>query len=152
MSLRRMGIPEEGIALWCVHDKTRKQKVKTACGLTDGIHPYCGAFGQGAEESPMGFVSLMSWKCDYIEEKVQIKDPYMYESGGGKTALTKTLFCDDSSYSSSTLRGAREIAYAVGIFAAATEMELNLKKIVLGGTELHKRPKSRNSSSYANTR
>ena len=68
MSLRRMGLPEEGIKLWCIHDKTRTQKVRTAYGLTKGVHPYCGAFGQGAEESPMGFVSLMSWKCDYIEK------------------------------------------------------------------------------------
>ena len=128
MSLRRLGVPEEGIKLWCIHDKTRKQKVRTAYGLTEGIHPYCGAFGQGAEESPMGFVSLMSWKCDFIEQTVDQKDPYMYNTGTKKVALTKTLFCDDSSYSSSSMRGARALAYAVGIFSAAAGMELNLKK------------------------
>ena len=34
MSLRRMGMPEEGIRLWCMHDKTRIQKVRIAYGLT----------------------------------------------------------------------------------------------------------------------
>ena len=73
MALRRMGLPEEGVDLWCRHDKTRKQQVRTAFGLTEEIHPRAGAFGQGAEESPMGFTSLMSWKCDYIDAAIKNK-------------------------------------------------------------------------------
>ena len=76
----------------------------------------------------MGFVSLMSWKCDYIEQMTVNKDPYKYGSGIHEAKLTKTLFCDDPSYSAITMRGAKALAKAVGMFAAATGMELNLKK------------------------
>ena len=48
MSLRRLGMPERGIALWSAHDQTRQQHVRTAYGLTPGVKPRCGAFGQGA--------------------------------------------------------------------------------------------------------
>ena len=30
MSLCRLGLPERGIALWCKHDQTRQQHVRTA--------------------------------------------------------------------------------------------------------------------------
>ena len=92
MALRRLGVPEKGIDMWCKHDATRKQKVRTAYGLTDGIHPRCGAFGQGAEESPMGFVALLSWACDYIFEDKKRIDPYMYNTGTRKIPLSKTIF------------------------------------------------------------
>ena len=81
MCLRRMGLPEKGIALWCKHDIGRMQQVRTAYGLSEAIHPLAGAFGQGCVESPMGFVSLMSWKCDFLEQKCPEKDPYIYDNG-----------------------------------------------------------------------
>ena len=99
MSLRRLGIPERGIAMWRAHDQTRRQQVRTAYGLTPGTKPRCGAFGQGSEESPMGFVSLMCLKCDYLFEHEDSVTPYMYSSGENETVpLSKTLFFDDSSY------------------------------------------------------
>ena len=128
MALRRLGMPEEGIQLWCAHDQTRMQKVRTAYGLTEGVHPRCGAFGQGAEESPMGFVSLMSWKCDYIfADKTNI-DPYQLQGRDKNVDLSKTIFCDDSSYTTSTLKAAQYILDRIGFFAAASGMELNIKK------------------------
>lgn len=117
------------------HDQTRQQHVSTAYGLANGIHPRCGAFGQGAEESPMGFVSLMCWKCGYIYNDVEKAHPYKYtagpssyrseEAGGvGDRAhraleLTKTLFCDDSSYTTCTVAGASYVLHRIGIFVAA---------------------------------
>ena len=34
MSLRRLGVPELGISMWCAYDHTRKQHARTAYGLT----------------------------------------------------------------------------------------------------------------------
>jgi len=139
MSLRRMGMPERGIDLWCAHDQTRIQHVRTAYGLTKGTHPRCGAFGQGAEESPMGFVSLMSWKCDYIFASDCNVMPYNYTSHGeDMLKLCKTIFCDDSSYTTSSFEGARNILRRIGIFAAASGMELNIKKTFYVGMDIGK--------------
>jgi hypothetical protein len=46
MSLRRLGVPESGISLWCAHDQSRKQYVRASYGLTEGPHPRCGARGR----------------------------------------------------------------------------------------------------------
>jgi hypothetical protein len=42
--------------------------------------------------------------------------------------LSKTLFCDDSSYTCRTLEGAQTLLNKIGFFAAAAGMELNIKK------------------------
>ena len=64
--------------MWSAHDETWQQHVRTAYGLTGGVKPRCGAFGQGAEEPPMGFVSLMCWKSDYLFDDEDSVAPYMY--------------------------------------------------------------------------
>ena len=131
MALRRMGVPEEGIDLWCKHDHTRHMSVRTAYGLTEPIHPRCGAFAQGGEESPMGFVALMCWKCAYIFEEDKETDcaPYECSAGARSTVkLSKTLFCDDSAYTTASYDGAQYILNRIGMFAAAAGMELNIKK------------------------
>ena len=129
MSLQRLGVPEAGIQLWAAHDHTRKQHVRTAYGLTEGVRPRCGAFGQGAEESPMGIVSFMCWKCDYLFENEMQIDPYEYTfdrhhiTREAKTIpLSKILFCDDSSYTASSMKGASELLKKIGLFAAAGGM------------------------------
>ena len=86
MALRRLGLPEAGISLWCAFDTTRQLQVVTPHGLTEPIHPQCGAFAQGGEESCMGFVSLMSWMSDYIDSK--FKGGYRLPTGDGTSALT----------------------------------------------------------------
>ena len=53
----------------------------------------------------------------------------MYSSRENKTIpLRKTLFCDDSSYTCSEINGAKQLLYKIGMFAAASGMELNIKK------------------------
>ena len=112
-------MPEKGIKMWCKHDKGRMQQVRTAYGLSEGIHPQAGAFGQGAVESPMGFVSLMSWTCDFIEQKCPDKDPYVYDSGSHENLkITKSIYCEDATYFSRSLKGSQALSTTVGIFGA----------------------------------
>ena len=68
----------------------------------------------------------MCWKCDYIYAKSELA--YEYEGHKKRVHLAKTLFCDDSSYSTATLSDARTVLERIGWFAAATGMELNLLK------------------------
>ena len=75
ISLRRMGFPEEGIDLWMAYDDTREMRVLTAYGLTKGFTPECGAWGQGAVESPPGWLAFMCWMCAFVETKA--KQPYI---------------------------------------------------------------------------
>lgn len=71
ISLRRMGFPKEGLDLWQLYDGDREMKVDTAYGLTESTTPECGAWGQGAGESPMGWLCLMSWLSAYINTHTQ---------------------------------------------------------------------------------
>ena len=54
LALRRLGFPEKALHAWQMYDDTRKMEVITAYGTTDEVHPECGAWGQGAVESPIG--------------------------------------------------------------------------------------------------
>ena len=82
MALRRIGMSEEGIELWSAYDETKKVMSTTAYGLTEPISPIAGAFGQGAEESPFGFVAFMSWLTDYLDTLEH--DPYTHLSRTSK--------------------------------------------------------------------
>ena len=42
ISIRRMGMPEEGVQLWKQYDSSRKMHILTAHGLTKGITSECG--------------------------------------------------------------------------------------------------------------
>jgi len=77
MALRRIGMSEEGIELWSAYDETKQVMSTTAYGLTEPISPVAGAFGQGAEESPFGFVAFMSWLTDYLDTLEH--EPYTFE-------------------------------------------------------------------------
>ena len=68
-SLRRMAFPEEGLELWRMYDNTRNMRVLTAHGLTKGVTPECGCWGQGAEESPYGWLAFMCWMSVHIKNK-----------------------------------------------------------------------------------
>ena len=49
MSLRRMGVPEEGISLWCAYDPTSVKWRLSLLGATrNNTSLSCGAFAQGA--------------------------------------------------------------------------------------------------------
>ena len=69
MTLRRMGFPEEGIQLWRQYDNTRRMRILTAYGYTDPISPEYGAWGQGAVESPIGWLAFMCWMSAYVNTK-----------------------------------------------------------------------------------
>jgi len=46
--------------MWQKYDDTRNMSVLTAYGLTEGIKPECGAWGQGVSESP---IELSDGRC-----------------------------------------------------------------------------------------
>ena len=118
MTLRRMGFPEEGIDMWMTFDSTRNMRVLTAFGLTEGFTPQCGAWGQGAVESPLGWLGFMSWMSAYVETKAS--RPYTYGTGKHQIKLNKVIYADDGTYLASTRRGAQRVLAAVADFATAT--------------------------------
>lgn len=87
----------------------------------------------------MGFTSLMSWKCDFIDAETEGQEAgYRCKVSETETVdISKALFCDDSNYASGSMEGAQELSDLVGIFVAATGMKLNVKKSfwVLMGNE-----------------
>jgi hypothetical protein len=60
MSLRRLGVPKEGLWIWQFFDTRRKMRVLTAYGPSEPVDVECGAWGQGSEEAPQGWLILMS--------------------------------------------------------------------------------------------
>jgi hypothetical protein len=67
LSLKRMGFPKEGLEMWRLYDDERRMQILTAHGLTEPVTPECGCWGQGAEESPLGWLAFMCWMSDYIK-------------------------------------------------------------------------------------
>ena len=51
-----------------MYDSNRKMQVLTAYGLTQELIPEYGALGQGAVESPMGWLAFMCWMSEYVEK------------------------------------------------------------------------------------
>jgi hypothetical protein len=96
MALRRLGFPQEGLDLWQLYDDTREMQVITAYGITDPITPECGAWGQGAVESPIGWLALMCWLSQYVE--MNSIQPYTITVKGEETKFTKTIYADDGTY------------------------------------------------------
>jgi hypothetical protein len=118
MALRRMGFPQEGLDLWQQYDETRRMAIITARGITDPITPECGAWGQGAVESPIGWLCYMCWMSEYVDKC--IKHPYEYHTRTTKIKVKKVIYADDGTYFTSSRRGARQAALAVADFATAT--------------------------------
>jgi hypothetical protein len=93
-------------------------QIKTACGLTEPIKPECGAWGQGAEESPMGWLCL-SWLSVYVNTKTP--KPYEYTvSDTKRTKIIKTTYADDGNYMSRTHESAKSQATAISSFCTST--------------------------------
>ena len=119
ISLRRMGFPEEGLALWQMYDETREMRIETAYGPTGTIKPECGAWGQGAEESPMGWLCLMSWLSAYVN--TETTKPYKYTINKEKSIdIIKTIYADDGNYMSRTHKSAKQQAHAISNFSTST--------------------------------
>lgn len=96
-----MGFPEEGLDLWQLYDTNREMQIETAYGLSAPITPECGAWSQGAEESPMGWLCLMSWLSTHINQNTPA--PYKYTVSETKTIeITKAIYADVGNYMSRT--------------------------------------------------
>eukprot|EP00935_MAST-01C_sp_MAST-1C-sp1_P000477 g477.t1 len=127
MALRRIGMPEEGIALWSAYDLTKRTRSITAYGFSDAITPVAGAFGQGAEESPFGFVAYCSWLTDYLDSLE--RDPYYLSTDKRReNPIKQSYFVDDSTFMSSSLDGLQKVIHGVCKFCFATGMEINFEK------------------------
>ena len=89
----------------------------TAYGITDPITPECGAWGQGAVESPIGWLALMCWLSQYVE--MNSSQPYTITVKGEKTKFTKTIYADDGTYFQTHRKGIQKIMVAIDEFSAA---------------------------------
>jgi len=118
ISLRRMGFPEEGLNLWQMYDSNRNMHILTAHGITEGFTPECGAWGQGAVESPTGWLGFMCWMSAYVE--ANSKEPYIYGTEGNELAITKVIYADDGTYFQRSRRGGQNVMNSVALFATAT--------------------------------
>ena len=113
-------MPEEGIQLWKQYDSSRKMQIMTAHGLTKGITLECGCWGQGAEESPYGWLAFMCWMSVIIDNEASI---HGYETGGSgmkRAKLHNIIYADDGTYFAKTREGMQHTANAIDRFCAAT--------------------------------
>ena len=127
ISLLMMGMNRRGRRLWQYFDTRRRMRVLTAYGLTDVCRVECGAWGQGAEESPYGWLALMSWMCKYIEHKVTTAYEYLV-SPTERVLVKKVLFADDGSYFQPSFEGGQQITHAVCVFSGASGTIVQPKK------------------------
>lgn len=133
MSPRRMGFPEEGIDMWTKYDGTRKIRILTAHGLTEPITPVCGAWGQGAVESPIGWLCFMCWMSAYVDNEA--KKPFVHKTKTATTKINKVIYADDGTYFAATRKGAQTTVNAVSDFASATGIMVKPQKSYFYSTE-----------------
>ena len=62
-------------------------RILTAYGYTEPISPECGAWGQEAVESPIGWLAFMCWMSAYVEH--ESTDPYEYTTNNETLKVTK---------------------------------------------------------------
>jgi hypothetical protein len=74
MSFRRFGVPEELIAYFGLLDTDNKNYVLTAYGPGREFEALMGAYAQGDDLSPLGWVCTMDWKLSVCA--TGSKDPY----------------------------------------------------------------------------
>jgi len=118
MSLRRLGFPEEGLDMWQQYDSNRRMSINTAYGPTEPITPECGAWGQGAPESPIGWLSLMCWMSAVVDKEAT--EPYEHHTSKGIVKISKVIYADDGTYIARTRKGVQKIVTAVSDFASRT--------------------------------
>ena len=94
MSFRRFGVPEELIAYFGLLDTDNKNYVLTAYGPGREFEALMGAYAQGDDLSPLGWVCTMDWKLCVCA--TGSKDPYVVNNGnGGRRTFSRTIFADD---------------------------------------------------------
>ena len=128
-----MGFPKEGINLWQMYDDSRKMRIMTAFEITEGFHPECGAWGQGAVESPTGWLGFMCWMSEYVEK--MSKDSYIYGEKEFQLKITKVIYADDGTYFQKSREGGQNIMNAVATFATATGIVVKPSKSYMYSTD-----------------
>ena len=97
MSFRRFGVPEELIAYFGLLDTDNKNYVLTAYGPGREFEALMGAYAQGDDLSPLGWVCTMDWKLCVCA--TGSKDPYVVNNGNGdRRTFSRTIFADDGTY------------------------------------------------------
>ena len=62
MSLRRFGVPEDALDYLAEFDRDNRNLVLTAFGPGEPFEALMGAYAQGDDFSPLGWVCTMDWK------------------------------------------------------------------------------------------
>ena len=93
-------------------------QVLTAYGLTDEFTPECGAWGQRAVESPMGWLTFMCWMSEYVD-KIS-PSPYTYNN----KKFNKVTYADDGTYFQSHIIGGQTLFNSVGTLATVSGIEV----------------------------
>ena len=71
-------------------DKEKQIYALTAYGVSEGVRPETGATAQGAVESPVIFVLLMSWLCEYLDKRES--QPYIYKVSDTEEVEIEKMF------------------------------------------------------------
>ena len=84
MSLRRFGVPEEALGYLAEFDRHNRNLVLTAFGTGEAFEALMGAYAQGDDFSPLGWVCSMDWKLEVCT--MHATKPYTVRDSMGTTA------------------------------------------------------------------
>ena len=90
IALARTGIPDHIMDFFREMDKGKSIQALSAYGVSGRVLPETGATAQGAVESPVIFVLLMSWLCAYMD-RTKGTEPYDYTVEEGTTAKIEKM-------------------------------------------------------------
>ena len=97
MSFRRFGVPEPLIEYFGLLDTGNKNYVLTAYGPGREFEALMGAYAQGDDLSPLGWVCTMDWKLGVCDTGAP--DPYVVRNNDDDVvAVSKAIFADDGTY------------------------------------------------------
>ena len=92
MSLRRFGVPE-GMINWLQEfDRGNQNIVLTAFGDSEPFEAEMGAWAQGDDFSPIGWVVTMDWMIQVVTEASDLPAKV------GKSVVDALMYADDASY------------------------------------------------------
>ena len=97
MSLRRFGVPEDVLDYLAEFDRGNRNFVLTAFGPGKGFEATMGAYAQGDDFSPLGWVCTMDWKLAVCAAKSTA--PYVVRDSMHTTAcMSRCIYADDGTY------------------------------------------------------
>ena len=91
MSFRRFGVPEPLIEYFGLLDTGNKNYVLTAYGPGREFEALMGAYAQGDDLSPLGWVCTMDWKLGVCDTGAP--DPYVVRNNDDDVVSKNTLAC-----------------------------------------------------------